>query len=254
MSRMIAAGALAGATIAACFSAPARPGNRDGGAGGDGTTIDGPGGDARGDGPITPPDGDLLSCQTDNFLGSGSGTCGLSAWGSLTTFGSGSATLSGNGTGELKLTMYGYPGGYVNCTSIANAWNRVIVDVESVVANVEGDKTFVGLQSADGTLRWGVELANFGGSPGYTTFCDDGSTQSRALVAWTQRYIKVERTATAAMTISISDNTTSFEDVDTCAPQASVLDTASVQVRIFNGGGMGPTATASFRSIELCHD
>jgi hypothetical protein len=258
MPRMIAAGALAGATIAACFSAPARPGNGDGGTSGDGTTTDGIPDDALRDGPMSSPDGSPLSCQFEKFFGTGSNTCGISGWGMQTAAGSGIAYLSGTGTGELNLTTYGSAGGFVNCTSATMAWSRIIVDVEAVAATASDDRTFVGLQSADGTQRWGIEFSELAGGPGYTTMCDDGSTQSRDLSPWlqsTQRYIKIERTALAEISIAMGDTASSFTEVESCAPQASVLDTTAAQLRVFTGNvaSMG-SATATFGSIELCHD
>jgi hypothetical protein len=220
--------------------------------------TDGRGGDALGDGPIANPDGDPSSCITDNFVGSGSGTCGTSQWGSPTSGGSGVAYLTNTGTGELQLTTFGSPSAFVTCLSASAAWNRVIVDVQAVAATATADRTFVGLQSADGTQHWGVEFYDFGGSPGYSTVCDDGGPTSQTLNQWdssTQHYIKVERTGPAEMSIFLSDNTATFSRVDDCAPQAAMIDSAATQLRVFkNAAQSGPSATALFRSIELCHN
>jgi hypothetical protein len=256
MSRLIAIGALVGATVAACFSAPPRPGTGDGGPGGDGGGTGGTG-DALRDGPMLAPDGDPLSCITDDFLGVGSGTCGSSQWGSPTSAGSGVAYLSSTGTGELRLTNYGSASGFVTCVSGAAAWNRIIVDVEGVATSSSGDRTFVGLQSADGTKHWGVEFFDNAGSPAYTPVCDDGGPSPVTLAIWdsSKHVIKVERTAVAEISISLGGSTAALTEIDSCAPAAADLDTASTQLRVFKQPTVsGPMATASFRSIELCHD
>jgi hypothetical protein len=256
MARRIAAGALVGATVAACFAAPTRPGTGDGGPGGDARTDDGA--DALRDGPLANPDGDPLSCIVDDFLGTGSGTCGSSMWGNPSGAGSAVAYLTNTGTGELKLTNYGSPSGFILCLSQGMPWNRVIVDVAGIATSSTGDRTFVGLQSADGTEHWGVDFYDDGATGAYTPVCDDGGPVSIGMTSWSataQRYIKVERTAAASISIFTSDNTTSFTEIDTCAPASAMLDTASVQLRVFKEPAVsGPSATATFRSIELCHD
>jgi hypothetical protein len=258
MARMIATGALVGATIAACFSAPPRPGSGDGGPDGDGSLNDGARGDALGDGSVPDPDGNPATCVADNFLGTGSGTCGTSGWGSPSTSGSGVAYLTSTGTGELKLQSFGGTGGFVNCRSAGMPWNRVVVEVESVGTSALDDRTFVGMQSSDGQLSWGVEFTDNGGSPGYAVVCDDGGASSRIVTTWspsTQGYIKVQRTAAAEMSIFMGSNTSSFSLLDTCAPPALDLDTASGLLRVFKGTATaGGGATATFRTIELCHD
>lgn len=250
MARAIAASAVLGATIAACFSTPVRPGIDDSGVTNDGRRVDGLSMDA-----LLNPDGNAASCIVESFNGSGSGSC--SAWASLQASGGG-ASISG---GTLNLATYGSSSAFVNCTSPGSAWNRFTTEVTDVATLGSSQRTFVGIQSADGISRWGLEFYDDAGAVVYDILCDDGTATSPSRIGWDplkHRYIQVERTMPTEITISTSEDNASFVGVRTCAPTAGQLAGTQAQLRVFTlftgSGTVSPSEVASFSWLELCHD
>jgi hypothetical protein len=240
--------------VAACFSTPTRPtengGSDDSGVGtGDSGIKDGAGADA-----MVAIDGNPASCVSDDFVGSGSGTCGLSAWGNLSQgLGSGTAYLVGTGTGELTLSNYGGDGAFVLCNSKMTGWRRVIVDVRAVAATANGDRTFVGMQSADGTKHWGVEFSD---GPVIESVCDSNQPPPKESTSWTnsQRFIKIERVGGADVTVSTSELGSTYNQIAVCTATTGDLDSAVAQLRAYKSTTtIQSSAFATFGSIELCN-
>jgi len=257
MTRAIAGAVVLAAAVAACFSTPTRPGTGDSGVNGDGKLTDSLNVDA-----MINIDGNPNNCTTDSFVGSGSGTCGNSGWAFLTTT-NGMATLSNTASGELKVTIFGGTGSLASCTGSQSPWNRFTVDVQEVAASGTTNRTFVGIQSADGQARWGLDFADLAGSPGFTARCDGAGTTSAA-TTWnslTHRYVKIEleRALPPKVTVSTSQDNIGFNEITHCTPTAE-LATTQAQLRVYEqpaGSGSSMTSTsdiATFGFVELCHD
>jgi hypothetical protein len=256
MRRGIRAG-VALAFAGACFSTPARPATGDAL-----ESLDDGGSDAGDAVTIIGRDGDPNLCTTDLFLGAGSG-CGTSSWG-MPQQSNGGAMLTGTGTGELQLTIYGGDVAYASCTSAAAAWRRVTLDVQAVGTSLNREQTFAGI--VNGADRWGVEF-DYDDISGKTTLAE---TCSNALVqtvaplpgasreSWNavqQRYLQVDRTGDTTLVFRASPDNVNFTEVGTCTlADGTPLDTSTVQLRIERSASTVASASSKFGHIELCHD
>jgi hypothetical protein len=253
MGRGVAIGVASGALVAACFSAPSRPGGSgaidDSGINGDGNDPDAE--------TFVIPDGNPASCTTDLFLGSGSGNCGPSGWGTLA--GPGWANLTGTTSGELNLGLSS-GGGTEECSSQQNAWNRVTVDVQAVAASTAAEHTFIGIANATDSEAWGVDFSYDTTASGTAVKVSCGPASAvRSLVfkEWnpvTQRYMQVERTAPGTLAFRASPDNVTYSPLGSCTvSDVMELTTARVRLSIATTAS-GTAVSARFGHIELCHD
>jgi hypothetical protein len=245
MARAIAAGVAVGAAIAACFTAPPRPGAPDDGAiNGDGIRTD-----AAGDGGVADSsEADAMpNCTSELFMTDGAG-CGPNIVGS----GFGSASI-GRASSQLYLALTGTAAGSASCRLGPINLISVTFDIADVVAAPEGDSTFVGFIAGNGSA-YGVKISwvPTGGAVGVEPVCPGFATVPVPPWNSTRHFVRLKRgSATTDITISSTPGGTDVSDLSYQCSGSAQFTAAEITAIVYRSGS-GGAGSARIETLEHC--
>jgi hypothetical protein len=245
MTRGTAAGIAIGAAIAACFSAPTRPGAPDDSAvSSDGIRmIDAPGTGVDAYEPDAMP-----GCVLESFSAPGT-DCG--SWAQTTTTGVGTV---GRASSLLYLGFNGSGTGSASCRAVPKALDRVTFDMKGVVASPAGDSTFVGFVASNGSaygleFRWEAQNSAIG----MALHCPGVSALS-PLPTWdpvANRYVRVARDSSINAQVQVGSNTSSFTTTLGMCPRTTQFNAAEITTVAYRPGSAA-AGSAQLESLEYC--
>jgi hypothetical protein len=254
MARGIAAGAVVGAAVAACFSTPSRPnGAPDDGRLGDGRKIDSPG-----DGVLADSTGADArpGCTIENFSVNGP-DCGTFWDEVILGSGGGNGTIS-RGSGQLYVSVSGSGSVTAGCRRIATQISELTFDVTSVLATASGETTFVGFYDGSGSA-YGVQLSHeFNGSYiGMRGQCSN-STVASPLPQWdstNHKFVRVFKDiANAQAKVVAGPTPTNLNTTLATCSGTTQFNTAEIAFIVTKsaGSGSGTVGSAAIESLEFC--